>query len=176
MSGGDVMPSPGPGLVARTRSVRTGDLAVSGDAGEVLVAHGLGSCIGVTAYDPILRIGGMAHVLCPDSRGVDPATLDSPLSFADLAVPELIARMSRRGSNPGRLRIALAGGAPSQDPGDIFQIGVKNLQAVKRALWEKRLLVHAESVGRPGWTTMRFEIATGRIVLSTPSGEEVLEA
>ena len=38
---------------------------------DVLVAMGLGSCIGVALYDPLLKIGGMLHVLLPVADAMD---------------------------------------------------------------------------------------------------------
>ena len=37
---------------------------------DVLVAIGLGSCVGVCFYDPVLKYGGMAHVMLPDSAQI----------------------------------------------------------------------------------------------------------
>ena len=50
-----------------TISVGLGEVEVSKDPLVVLAAHGLGSCIGVLAYDPIAKVGGLAHILLPDS-------------------------------------------------------------------------------------------------------------
>jgi len=50
-------------------SVGIGQLAISRDPREVLIAYGLGSCIGVSAYDAQTRVAGMVHVLLPDSDG-----------------------------------------------------------------------------------------------------------
>lgn len=44
---------------ARRISVGIGQIAVSSDAAEVLVAYGLGSCVGVSAYDPVAHVGGL---------------------------------------------------------------------------------------------------------------------
>jgi chemotaxis protein CheD len=41
-----------------------GALTVAQGAGT-LVAQGLGSCIGIAAYDPLRRIAALAHVMLP---------------------------------------------------------------------------------------------------------------
>jgi chemotaxis protein CheD len=36
------------------------DLKVSKNPGDVLITYALGSCIGITVYDPKARVGGIA--------------------------------------------------------------------------------------------------------------------
>ena len=36
-------------------------------APDSLITLGLGSCIGLTLYDPALKLGGMVHYMLPDS-------------------------------------------------------------------------------------------------------------
>jgi chemotaxis protein CheD len=43
------------------------DLKVSKNQGDVLITYALGSCIGVTVYDPKARVGGLLHFMLPDS-------------------------------------------------------------------------------------------------------------
>ena len=42
------------------------DLQVA-KAPDSLITLGLGSCIGLTLYDPVTKIGGMVHYMLPDS-------------------------------------------------------------------------------------------------------------
>ena len=46
--------------------VAMADLNVAGPNG-ILRTTGLGSCVGLTLYDPVTKIGGMAHVMLPSS-------------------------------------------------------------------------------------------------------------
>ena len=45
--------------------VGVGDLAVSNNPSAVLTTYSLGSCIGVTIYDPVTRAGGLLHAMLP---------------------------------------------------------------------------------------------------------------
>ena len=42
-------------------------VCTSREAEESLRALGLGSCIGIAVWDPVARVGGMAHVVLPES-------------------------------------------------------------------------------------------------------------
>ena len=89
-------------------TVRMGEIEVSSQTGEELVARGLGSCIGLALIDRRVGVAGMAHIVLPEAPNEsDP----EPGKFADLAVPELISQMKRAGAVVRRLDAVLAGGA-----------------------------------------------------------------
>jgi hypothetical protein len=83
-------------------------IGVSSDAECQLVAHGVGSCVIVCAWDPVSRIAGMAHVVQPQSPAAAPA---DTARYADRAVPALLARMRAAGADPTHLLVKLVGGA-----------------------------------------------------------------
>ena len=33
-----------------------------------LISYGLGSCIGIAIYDSATRVGGLSHIMLPDSK------------------------------------------------------------------------------------------------------------
>ena len=41
------------------------DLQMTADPKAHLVTYALGSCIGVTIFDPVARVGGMLHLMLP---------------------------------------------------------------------------------------------------------------
>ena len=47
--------------------VGVADLAVSKDSSKSIVTYALGSCIGVTVYDPVAKVGGLLHFMLPES-------------------------------------------------------------------------------------------------------------
>ena len=54
-----------------TLVVNISDFKISNNPGDHIVTYSLGSCLGVTVYDPTLRLGGMIHCLLPDSTRFD---------------------------------------------------------------------------------------------------------
>ena len=47
-------------------AVGLGELKVANRPDQVLVCYGLGSCVGLALYDPVVRVGAMVHVVLPD--------------------------------------------------------------------------------------------------------------
>ncbi len=46
------------------RIVDVADMRVSAVKGDVLVTHALGSCLGITVYDPTTHVGGCCTSCC----------------------------------------------------------------------------------------------------------------
>lgn len=121
----------------------------------VLMALGLGSCIGVCVFDPLIRVIGMSHVVLPKSGGVEA----SPGKFADTAIPLLLKEMEAQGANRMRLRVALIGGAQLfsfQGSNARLEVGARNAQAVREQVSLMRLTVLAEEVGGNSGRTVHF--------------------
>ena len=79
-----------PEAVAETVTVAIGRWAVAAEPAAIRTL--LGSCVGVVLYDRVARLGGVAHIVLPDSRGAT----EHPGRFADTAIPALIADIDRR--------------------------------------------------------------------------------
>jgi chemotaxis protein CheD len=135
-------------------SVGMGEIEVSSQAGEELVARGLGSCIGLALIDRRAGVAGMAHVVLPEApNDSDP----DPGKFADLAVPELISQMKRAGAAVRRLDAVLAGGARMFELGDL-DIGARNAEAVMQGLARSGVTVRAADTGGNRGRTMRLTV------------------
>lgn len=158
--------------ITRVR-VEVGDLHASNKPEQTLLTYALGSCVGVAVHDPLVRVGGMAHIQLPASRGKEPST-EGVWTCADKALPELFQRVYALGATKGNLRIVLAGGASVADPTHFFQIGRKNYLSVKNLLWRNGYFVAAEAIGGTEWRTMRLDIGTGCVEIQTSRGREVL--
>jgi len=147
-------------------AVRMGDIAVSSNPGDMLVAIGLGSCIGLAVVDQRRGIAGLAHIMLPEAiAGSGPVG-----KFADLAVPELLDRMTALGTSRPMLKAALVGGAQmfSLDSSGALDIGVRNAAAVRAALAKERVPVVATEVGGSKGRTIR--VVPGGFVLSKEAG------
>ena len=53
-----------------------------------LISYGLGSCVGIALYDPVTKIGGLAHIMLPDSKQA--RSTENPAKFADTALPKML--------------------------------------------------------------------------------------
>lgn len=160
------------------RGVGVGELTVSDEPGVSLTAHGLGSCVGVVAWDPALRLGGLAHVQLPETGPDRPGR--SPWVGADRAVPELLRRLEALRSarpapdRPRRLRLALVGAAEIGLRTDPFRIAARNAEACQRALSHLGLQPGWSLLGGSAWRGVRLHIGSGAMMLTQPEGRELL--
>ena len=141
------------------------EIKVIRSAESVLIALGLGSCIGVCVYDPHARIAGMAHIVLPDSAGHE----TSPSKFANTAIPMLIQEMERVGAVSARLRAAIAGGAQLfafNGSGPRLEIGPRNVAAVQTVLERHNIYVSASDLGGTVGRTVRLT-GDGRVHVKT---------
>ncbi len=127
-----------------------------------LVTYALGSCVGICLYDADIKLGGMAHILLPDSTQI--TNNAQTKKFADTCIAELIKVMLRNGASKTRLRAKIAGGAqmfamPSNSA--ISNIGARNIESVKKVLAMNYIPIVAEDVGKNFGRTQTFDPATG---------------
>lgn len=148
--------------------VGVGDMAVSGDGVTTFSTYALGSCVGVVAFDPTNRVGGMLHVMLPDSAISAEKALVQPLIFADTGVEHFLKSLKELGAELEHLKIVLAGGASTMSSSDAFKIGEKNVAAVKQKLTEYRLTPIAEELGGYTNRSLHFEMQKGRLQISLP--------
>ncbi len=143
------------------------DMKSSSRAGDVLVTHGLGSCLGIAVWDPESRSGALLHAMLPDST-IDPdKALESPFVFIDTGVPRLFRECYRLGGEKSRLVVKVAGGANCQSftEDDYFQIGRRNFVTLRKLLWKNNVLIKAYDVGGTQSRTMTLEVGTGVVSL-----------
>ncbi len=85
--------------------VGLGEMQVSNDPNMVLACLGLGSCIGISAYDPVARVGAMVHVVLPHGNVADCGR--SPTKYANTALPSMINQMESKGAVKSRIVIKI---------------------------------------------------------------------
>ena len=73
---------------------------------DMITTLGLGSCVGITLYDPVTKIGGLAHVMLPDSTQI--RNNSNIAKFADTGIDELLRRVVAAGADKKRLVAKIA--------------------------------------------------------------------
>ncbi len=71
-------------------SIRMGEIRVDGDGNTLHTL--LGSCVGLALYDRQQKIGGLAHIVLPDSRGSEHRLG----KYVNTAVPSLMDQNSKK--------------------------------------------------------------------------------
>jgi chemotaxis protein CheD len=133
-----------------------------------MVTIGLGSCIGLTLYDPNLRLGAMVHIMLPESGG----RADRPGKYADTAVPLLVKELIALGCKNRSIVAKIAGGACMFEYfGTGLNIGKRNADKVRTLLEECHIQLAAEDVGGKIGRSITFLPAdNGRVLIRRADG------
>lgn len=152
---------------ARTIVVRISDVQVSDDPEVILVTRALGSCVGVTAYDSVRRIGGMLHYQLPASEIDARRAEHRPAMYADTGLALLFKQLAALGADCRRLKVHLAGGAQMLAGAELFDIGRRNHTAARKFLWQRALLIEGEEIGGTAARHMFLRLADGAVHIKT---------
>jgi len=150
------------------------DCRVSKTAGQVLSAYALGSCIGLSVYDPRAMVGGLLHYMLPDSAIDAGRSCIRPFMFADTGIPKLLDEVCGQGALRRRLVAHAVGGAQMINDSMTFDIGKRNCLALRKVLWKFGVLLAGEVLGGGSSRTMRLEIGSGRVWLLEQGAEKEL--
>ena len=139
---------------------------------SVLIAYGLGSCLGVGMYDPYTKIAGLLHAVLPlqpsGKNGHSPKYVDS-------GIRRMVEAMKSHGSVPGRIIIRVAGGAKMFNllgSNDHMNIGERNILALHKVTNEMNLRVTAHDIGGNHGRTVRLYVADGRMTVKSMGSNE----
>lgn len=135
---------------------------------DIITTLGLGSCVGITIYDPILKVGGMAHIMLP--YAVEIRDNINFAKFADTGIPRLVDEVKKLGGNQIRLVAKIAGGAQMfavSQTNDIMRVGYRNVISVKETLEKLRIPLLAEDTGGNVGRTIEFYTETGKLLVKT---------
>ena len=139
-----------------------------GRSPSTLISYGLGSCIGVSLYDPQKKVGGLLHIMLPDSTQARAS--DKPAKFADTGIPLMLSDVMALGASKSRLVAKLAGGAQMfafANATDIMRVGTRNAEAVKNILRRNGIKVIAEDTGGNYGRTVQIDLNTGAYKVKT---------
>jgi chemotaxis protein CheD len=152
----------------KTFVVGVADMVVSNDSSAEIVTYSLGSCLGITIYDPVKKIGGLLHLMLPDSTIDAAKAASAPYMFVDTGVPRLFHAAYSLGAERSRLQVKVAGGAQLLDQAGIFNIGSRNFDALTKLLAQNGLKAHVTDVGGLSSRTVRLDLTTGQVSVKPP--------
>ncbi|VVB89509.1 Chemoreceptor glutamine deamidase CheD [uncultured archaeon] len=140
-------------------NVGIADLAVIHNP-AVLVTVGLGSCVAISFRDPVAKFGALAHIVLP---GIEQSrNRENPLKFADSAIDIAIKKLLEKGCSKNRIESKIAGGACMFNfGGTSFNIGERNVEAVRKKLGEMNIPILAGDTGGNHGRTVEFDVETG---------------
>lgn len=159
-------------LFAQRVVVGVGDMSVSNNPMITLSTYALGSCIAVVAYDPYMKVGGLLHLMLPESKLSPAKAAAQPAMFADTGLPLLFRALAGMKADIGRTRLFVAGGASVLCTNDTFKIGERNIRATAELVSRHGYRVHHSAVGGTINRTVHLEIGTGSITMKTPEAND----
>jgi chemotaxis protein CheD len=155
-------------------NVGLGEQIVSRDSQDVLVAYGLGSCLGIGMFDPISRVAGLLHAVLPEHLNGNSAS-DLPGKFVDTGIPSLLDNMVKAGADRRRLIFWMAGGAnmmQSMAMTKTFDIGNRNTQMAIKVFERLAIRLSGQEVGGNIGRTVRLYVATGKLTVRMVGQQE----
>jgi chemotaxis protein CheD len=150
------------------------EMQVSNRREDVLVTYSLGSCIGLTLYDPQAGVGGMIHCMLPLSKMDEGKARANPTMFTDTGVLTLLQSVFNMGAERKNLVAKVAGGAMLLDEKGLFRIGERNQAVLRKVLWKNNILIASEEVGGTIPRTLTLYMADGRTTVKTHGVEKNL--
>jgi chemotaxis protein CheD len=150
--------------------VGVGDMKVSNDPAVVLATYSLGSCIGLSIYDPLARVGGILHYMLPESSLAVAKSKRNPYMFGDTGIPLLFKETYKLGAKKSRMKIKVVGGSQILDQDGLFNIGKRNYLILRKMFWKNNVLIDFEDVGGSVNRTLKLAIGTGQTSLKVSGG------
>jgi len=161
-------------IFAQRVVIGVGDMAVSNNSLVTLSTYALGSCIGVVAYDPVAKVGGILHMMLPDSSISPEKAALQPAMFADTGLPLFFRSLAGLKAERARLRIFVTGGACVLTSHDAFKIGERNTKATLDYLALNGFRIRQQATGGTTNRTVHLEIGGGGMTLKTPEANEAI--
>jgi len=144
-----------------------GEYEISNRLEDTIKTLALASCVAVTFHCPIKKVSAMVHIALPSPSDCD-KRLDKPAYYATIGIPEVINRlMWEYGCSKKTLSTRLFGGACSIKENDFFNIGEKNIDAVKSILQQRNIKINSETIGGFVSRSVEMRVDTGELSVST---------
>ena len=155
------------------RIVSVGDMKL-GQKGEILIIDALGSCLGLTVYDTVARIGGLLHAMLPLSKINAQKAAINPFMFVDTGIPALFQALVEQGADKANMLVKAVGCGNPMGPKEVFKIGERNYRVMREMLQKTGIQLAAEDTGGTDNRMVRLEIDTGQTIISSNCTKRVL--
>lgn len=144
--------------------VGLGGMIVTNETPARIMTFALSSCVGMTVFDPKKQVAGMIHIVLPEPLSSVASAGHPPSYFATLGVPTLFDHIQYRyGCAKEDLMVKLYGGADSGSSSDVFQIGRRNIEAVRTLLTDLGVKLSGMDTGGDQSRTLFMDVETGKI-------------
>ncbi|MFC1490090.1 chemotaxis protein CheD [Candidatus Latescibacterota bacterium] len=149
-----------------TFTIGVADIKVTNDPDAVLVTYSLGSCLGIVVYDPVVKVGGLLHIMLPEATEEKSSPKFNPHKYIDTGVPILFKDAYKLGAKKNRMIVYVTGGSQIMDDSGFFNIGKRNIAALRKIFWKNGVMIKKENVGGSVSRTVRLYMVNGETTVS----------
>jgi chemotaxis protein CheD len=136
-----------------------------GDAG-FQIRTVLGSCVSITLWHPLKRIGGMCHFLLPTRGASSTAPKELDGHYGDEALELMCRDLRGLGVEPRQCEAKIFGGGhmfPGRIKVDTNHVGRRNGEAARELLAQHGIAVLTESLFGVGHRQIIFDVSKGDV-------------
>lgn len=148
-----------------THVVGISDCKVGTGVDDTVVTYALGSCVGLALYDSRARVGGLLHIMLPDSQVRYGSSPLNPFMYADTGVQSLLQLLEEQGASRVRLVAKAAGGANMLRHSSLLDIGQRNSETVLAILGRERIPLLGQSLGGTVGRSMQLALSDGSVLI-----------
>ena len=137
---------------------------------SIIKTVGLGSCVALALYDPMEKVGGLAHIMLPRSNGKS-----ANPKYADHAIELMLNEMLKLGARKKNIVAKMAGGAQifKHITTDSLKIGERNVRAIEEILGENNIKIVSKDVGGTAGRSVFFYTEDGRMLVKYSNGVKI---
>jgi chemotaxis protein CheD len=123
----------------------------------------LGSCVSVTLWSPLQRVGAMSHFLLATRSGATPQALDA--RYGDEALQLMLLELARLGVAAAQCQAKIFGGGEMfpQRMAGALAVGRRNGEAARGLLLQRGIEAVSESLFGEGHRQIVFDVASGHV-------------
>lgn len=139
-----------------------------------LITYALGSCIGISFYDPTIKLAALLHIMLPECKTPSETQV---FKFADTGIRETLRKLAAFGGSKSRYVCKIAGGAQMfavQGNSSLSNIGQRNIESVRNILRNEGIRLMRQEVGENYARTMLIDVATGKVMIRTFGRPEIV--
>lgn len=161
------MTFPVPRLTPDPNNVPVGvaEMKLSTNPRARLAAFGLGSCIAITFFDRVARVGALLHAQLPLARDNEAFAEQNPFAFVDSGIAKTLEALVRLGAHAPRLLVGAAGGANLSAHATV---GERNCRALDATLRSFGLWTDGAHLGGHLARTVSLDLVDGSVKVRYP--------
>ncbi|MDE2590193.1 MAG: chemotaxis protein CheD [Patescibacteria group bacterium] len=131
----------------------------------------VGSCVAICLFDVNSKIAAMAHVVLPKKTGDKQDFIKDEIGkFADVAFDVMMRNMTQMGADPKKIQAKMAGGATifsHESESGLFNIGPRNIAAIKQILKENHIPLISEDTGENFGRWVKFDLRSAKMTITS---------